>query len=594
MEGDSIDLRSQAQVLVRRWRVVTFMTVLGVAAGLALAFSQSPQYTARAEVLVEPLTVQLPSSGIIVQPGEIETQIKVIESQPVAQQVIEELHLAGTPTDLLRTVNVAGVDETRVLDIEVTRGDANQAASIANAFAAKYLEYRHQLASERADAAVASYTTQVNELQAQLTEATRTLNRAQTEETKQVAEARRQGLLIQLTQASTLLAANQSPDLPGGEILVEANPPKKPSAPKPVRSGILGGVIGLLLGIALAFARDHLDDVVRDEARLAEILGGTPVLGQIPHWAKAPSNRLASLLEPSSPSAEAFRSLNTNVRFLLAAAPADPHNRHRGRVLLMSSADPREGKSSVAANLAVAAARVGLNVALVDGDIRNPVLSGLFGMGDSTGLSDLLASGDPVRDHLLDVGVPNLVLLPGGQTPPNPAELLASPAMQAILNDLTRDHELVIIDSSPVMRVADSLELVRSADLVLLVARSGVSHWRHVQAVPDRIRKVGGVVSGVVLNDVPARASQYTYGYHNPPRGPEPLQTAPAEPGFDTSSPPSTNDASLQCRQPRHVPSPRCGRTPGGRARRPRATRRRGRATPARRARPTVPSRQVR
>ena len=94
MEGDSIDLRSQAQVLVRRWRVVTFMTVLGVAAGLALAFSQSDEYTARAEVLVEPLTIQLPSSGIIVQPGEIETQIKVIESQPVAQQVIEELHLA--------------------------------------------------------------------------------------------------------------------------------------------------------------------------------------------------------------------------------------------------------------------------------------------------------------------------------------------------------------------------------------------------------------------------------------------------------------------------------------------------------------------
>ena len=171
----------------------------------------------------------------------------------------------------------------------------------------------------------------------------------------------------------------------------------------------------------------------------------------------------------------------------------------------MSSADPGKANSTVAANLAVAAARVGLNVALVDGDIRNPVLSGLFGMGDSTGLSDLLASGEPVRDHLLDVGVPNLVLLPGGQTPPNPAELLASPAMRAILNDLTRDHELVIIDSSPVMRVADSLELVRSADLVLLVARSGVSHWRHVQAVPDRIRKVGGVVSGVVLNDVPAR-----------------------------------------------------------------------------------------
>jgi tyrosine-protein kinase len=535
MEGDSIDLRSQAQVLVRRWRVVTFMTVLGVAAGLALAFNQSPQYTARSEVLVEPLTVQLPSSGIIVQPGEIETQIKVIESQPVAQQVIDELHLAVTPSELLRTVTVAAVDETRVLDIEVTRGDRNQAAAIANAFSAKYLEYRHQLAAERAEAAVKSYTSQVTDLQAQLQTATEDINTAPNEQAKQAAEARRQGLLIQLTQASTLLAANQSPDLPGGEILVDANPPKKPSAPKPIRSGILGGVIGLLAGIGLAFARDHLDDVVRDEARLAEILGGTPVLGQIPHWAKAPSNRLASLLEPSSPSAEAFRSLNTNVRFLLAAAPADPENRHRGRVLLMSSADPKEGKSSVAANLAVAAARVGLKVALVDGDIRNPTLGGLFGMGDSTGLSDVLASGEPVGDHMLDVGVPNLLVLPGGQTPPNPAELLASPAMRSIIDDLTRDYELVIIDSSPVMRVADSLELVRTADLVLLVARSGVSHWRHVQAVPDRIRKVGGVVSGVVLNDVPARASQFTYGYHNTVSGAGSRAPASAESGTELS-----------------------------------------------------------
>lgn len=514
MEGDSIDLRSQAQVLLRRWRVVTAMTVLGVIGGLALAYSQTPQYTARAEVLVEPLTTQLPSSGIVVQPGEIETQIKVIASQPVAQQVIDDLQLAGSPAQLLKTVDVTGVDETRVLDISVTRGDANQAAAIANAFANNYLDYRHQLAQERANAAVESYRTQINDLQSELETATAQVNAAKTEDAKQVAEARRQGLLIQLTQASTLLAANQSPDLPGGEILVEATGPKTPSAPKPIRSGILGGVVGLLIGIGLAFARDHLDDVVRDEARLSEILSGTPVLGQIPHWANAQSNRLASLLEPSSPSAEAFRSLNTNVRFLLAAAPADPVNTDRGRVLLMSSADPKEGKSSVAANLAVAASRVGLKVALIDGDIRHPVLAGLFGMGDSTGLSDLLASGEPVHDYMLDVGVPNLMVLPGGQTPPNPAELLASPGMRAIVDDLTSAYDLVLIDSSPVMRVADSLELVRYADLVLLVSRSGVSHWRHVQAVPDRVRKVGGVVAGVVLNDVPARASQFTYGYH--------------------------------------------------------------------------------
>jgi capsular exopolysaccharide synthesis family protein len=198
----------------------------------------------------------------------------------------------------------------------------------------------------------------------------------------------------------------------------------------------------------------------------------------------------------------------------LLAAARDGSAEQR-RIVLVSSAVSGEGKTSIATNLAVAAARVGLRVVLVDADLRNPQVAERFGLGGAPGLSDALATGVPVSQHLMDVGVEGLRVLAGGTIPPNPAELLASPATRSILNELAASSDVVVVDTAPILAVADTLELVTPHSLVLMVARKGISRMHSLSASLLRIRQVGGHVAGSVFNDVEARTT-HTYGYVEP------------------------------------------------------------------------------
>ncbi|MBA2446166.1 MAG: polysaccharide biosynthesis tyrosine autokinase [Nocardioidaceae bacterium] len=518
MDSDVIDLRGQSLLLRRRWRSIALMTILGLAAALALAYLQTPTFVAQAEVLVDPLSEQTLSSGVIVPSEEVSTQLEVLGSEPVAANVIDELGLQDTPSQLLKTVTVTPIENTRVLTIEVTRAKPAEATDIANAFAAEYLTYRQARAVDQANAQREAYIEEFALLQDEFASVTSEIQNSSGSDVTAL-RARKQSLLIQLTSASTQISVLAPPGvdtLRGGQILEPATLPSSAAAPRPINLGVLGAVIGLMLGIGLAFVRDRVDDAVRDEDRLREVLGGKSVLGHIPHWGGSRSGRIATLIEPHSPMSEAYRTLSTNVRFLLAASTTRSRGARGGSAVMVSSAEASEGKTSVAANLAVAAARVGLDVIVVDADLRHPMLSELFGLGGSAGLSDVLATGGAVHDHVLDVGIANLRVLPGGSVPPNPAELLASPGAQDLLSQLSQDCDLLILDSAPILRVADSLELVTHVDLVLLVARNAVSRLRNVSAAVDRVQQAGGELSGAVFNDVDARASSFSDGYHPP------------------------------------------------------------------------------
>ncbi|MBA2574839.1 MAG: polysaccharide biosynthesis tyrosine autokinase [Nocardioidaceae bacterium] len=517
VEGDVVDLRAQAVTLRRRWRTIALMTLLGLTAALALAYTQTPKYIARADVLVDPLSSQTPSNGVVVPSEEVSTQLQVLGSEPVAEQVIDELRLTESPSELLQTVTVIPVEATRVLTIEVTRTEAQEAADVANAFADEYLIFRQERAVEQAEAQQLAFDEEFAALQDELASVTSEIQNA-SGSARESLVASKNSILIQLTQVAAQTSTLGSPvdTVRGGEVLRPATRSDSPAAPRPIRLGVLGAVIGLLLGIGLAFVRDRVDDAVRDEDRLREVLDGRPVLGHIPRWGGSRSGRIATLIEPHSPVSEAYRALSTNVRFLLAASTRRTLGASEGSTLMVSSAEASEGKTSVAANLAVAAARVGLDVIVVDADLRHPMLSEMFGVGGSAGLSDVLATGRSVHEHVLDVGIANLRVLPGGSVPPNPAELLASPGAHQLLNLLRQDCDLLILDSAPILRVADSLELVTHVDLVLLVARNAVSRLRNVSAAVGRVKQVGGVISGAVFNDVAARASSFSDGYHPP------------------------------------------------------------------------------
>ena len=327
-------------------------------------------------------------------------------------------------------------------------------------------------------------------------------------------QVRKQALLLQLAQVSSQYKAVDLSTLYGGQILRAASAPPKPSTPRPLRQLVLGGIVGLILGVCLAYVRDRFDDALRDETRLREVLGGRPVLGFIPHWSGSRLDGIATMVEPRSAMSEAFRSMSTNVRFLLATPrTAEPGTIIEGTLLVTSPARG-EGRTTVAANLAAAAAAVGLRVILVDTDLRNPGLANLFGLTSSPGLSDALASAEPAHRYLLDSGIDNLRVLPGGSKPPNPAELLASAAAHAMLVELEQDCDLLILDSAPILPVADSLELMPSVDLVLMVVRNSVTRLRHLAAAADRVERVGATLSGIAYNDVTERDTNVSSGYY--------------------------------------------------------------------------------
>lgn len=522
MEGDVIHLRDQVAVLRRRWRVLLISTLVGGLLALGYSTIQDPEYAASAQVLISPTGIDQSGNAPEIDSEEIATQVLVITSASVAQGVIDELHLDTEPHTLLKSIAVEQEDATRVVNIQARTASREDAAVVANAFAEVYLAHRAESASEAANADKQALQSRYDDVSAEIASVQKQLGEAQPgSPDARGLQAQEQALTVQLIN---LLGDMSKADVAdagssaGGQILVEATPPLGPAQTGLVRMGLLGALLGLFLGIGLAFARDHFDDVLRDEAGLRTAIRDRPVLGRIPRSSEDQRARLVTMLAPQSPSSEAYRSLSSGIRFLLAGTKGEHSMENRGKVLLVTSSAPNEGKTVVASNLAVAAARFGLRVILVDADLRRPTASPRFGLGAPPGLSDYLASeGAELDDYLIDVGVPGLRVLAGGSIPPNPAELLGADSTTRTLDALRSDADLVIVDSAPVTMVADTRELVPLVDVVLLVTRLGLTHMRAITDAVERIRQVGGRVTGAVLNDVEARKAAAIYGYGEGP-----------------------------------------------------------------------------
>ena len=317
----------------------------------------------------------------------------------------------------------------------------------------------------------------------------------------------------ELTAEMSLSSGTDVEGSGGGVVLENAKVPTQPTEPRPLLAALLGGVIGLILGAVLGYGRDRLDDRIRNEARLKSLIGDVPVLGRIPFDTRKQPARPISLVEPRSPGSEAFRALNTNLRFLAAArSPGRPKG--VGEILMVTSALASEGKTTVAGNLAVTAARTGLRVLLVDADLRKPTTSKLFGVETPRGLSHLLA-GQELKVRV-DTAEPNLRIIGAGTIPPNPAELLASPVAATVWQQLRKQADLIVIDTPPVLSVADALEISHIADWVLLTVRSRQSREHQLLGALERLNRVGSTLTGVVWSGLTGEEQSY-YGYYGEP-----------------------------------------------------------------------------
>ncbi len=318
--------------------------------------------------------------------------------------------------------------------------------------------------------------------------------------------------------------------------------PSTPSRPAKTRNIALGFLVGLVGGIGLALLREYLDNTVKtpdDVENLARLpslavvpaFGEEASVGKRTTFLKASTNGHQKRIElvaqhlPKSQMSEAFRALRTA---LLLSQPDHPP-----QVILVTSALPREGKTTAAANLAVTLAQLGDKTVLVDADLRKPGVGRLLnlGTGKYAGLSSYLAGVSSL--DLVTVphpAIPNLAAIPTGPLPPNPADLLSSHKMSEAISELRKRFKFVVIDSPPVMAATDAVILSVQTDGVLLVVRSGETSRAAFTRTRDLLASVKCHLLGVVLNAVDSRAPDYYYSYryypyshgYGPQESPEP------------------------------------------------------------------------
>ena len=451
--------------------------LVGAAIGFGIANSQTRMYESTSKVLVE-------QSSALSAPGQVdieysqhltETYRELVLVNPVMQRASESISGIMSASEIKQALKISGSSSARILKITAHYSNPDMAASIANTVAVAFIE--------------------------------------QTEE-QQIADLARRRLLAEahgLLDADAILAAQVS-TRGSLRIIDPAVPNRDAVVPRPIQSGTVGAILGLLIGLGIAFVielvRDPLGGIEELE-RTYEVTG----IGTIWRYEESEISKLSQgiLDTPKGQLAETFRMLFANVRFATGTRQA--------RTILITSPRESEGKSTIVSNLAVTAAMSGLRVTVVEADMRRPSLSERFEVEKGGhGLSSYIASSNvtvseatsiPLQDNL-----PDLKIVFAGPVPPNPAELLSSPRLVDLLTDVRADADLVLIDSPPVMPVADPLILVNHADVAILVVDERITKGSHVREALRAIRRVGAHVAGIIVNNTDRRWSGYGYGYY--------------------------------------------------------------------------------
>jgi capsular exopolysaccharide synthesis family protein len=287
------------------------------------------------------------------------------------------------------------------------------------------------------------------------------------------------------------------------ETIQPALVPAKPASPNVPLNIALGLLVGLAVGVGIAVLRNVLDTRIHSLHDI-ELVTDKPMLGGITLDPEAKKRPLVVHADPKNPRAESFRSLRTNLQFVnVEGGP---------RSFVVTSSIPGEGKSTTTANLAIALAETGARVALLDGDLRLPRVADYMGVEGGVGLTDVLIGRAELADVLQKWGRGKLYVLPSGRIPPNPSELLGSAAMSSLLETLTEQFDVVLIDAPPLLLVTDAAVLSKLTGGVLMVVASGRTKRNELAAAVKALERVGDRLVGVIITMLPTKGPD-SYGY---------------------------------------------------------------------------------
>ena len=512
IEEQEIDLRCYFAVL-RRWLwLIALCMVLAAVSAYFVSSRMEPIYRAEVTMLVH----QAPSSGtsdyaaILTSERQARTYAEMLNEEPVLTAVIEDLGLQMDWRALAGDVDVELVRDTQLVRLSVEDADPVRAAQVANGIADAFIAQNEALQQTRYADSLASVRTQMDDL-SRLIEETQTQIDALTGEEGS-------GVQAELSRLETILAgyrnsyvsllrsyeemrltAAQSAD--NVVIYRRARIPDIPVRPRTLMNTGLASMVGGMMAVGAVFLVEYLDDTLKspDDVRRALNLSTVGVIGRV----EKGQNELVTAAKPLSPVSEAYRVLRTNIRFAGVDKPL--------RKLVVTSAGPTEGKSMTVANLAVTMAQAGLKVVVVDADLRRPRQHKIFGIHPRGGLTDSLL--ERTLDGRLQASrVDRLAVLPAGEVPPNPAELLGSQRLQDLLERLMSHVDMVLIDSPPVLPVTDAAVLAQVTDGVLLVIDAGETRREVAERALGSLERVEANVIGVVLNRVEmGRGGYYRY-----------------------------------------------------------------------------------
>jgi len=288
-------------------------------------------------------------------------------------------------------------------------------------------------------------------------------------------------------------------------VVETAERPEAPIGPNNGLTILLAAAIGFILAAGAAYLLEYLDDTLKNPEDVKSALK-LSTLGSLTRIEGDQSSaKLVAAFQPDSPSAEACRVLRTNLQFSSLDTPL--------RTLVVTSAHPREGKSTTVANLAVVMAQQGKRVIVVDTDLRRPSQHQIFGLPNNTGVTSALLQDPPACEGLLKATLQeNLWALTAGPLPPYPSEMLSSRRFAALLDDLKQRADVVLFDCPPVLAVADAAILASQVDGVLFVVDAGITRRQQAIRACEALQNVGARVLGVVINRIKSEHSDY-YSY---------------------------------------------------------------------------------
>jgi len=456
------------RILRRHWLGVVAIVLATVAIAAAYTLTQPKVYSANANGFVSTGPADNPALSSVndqLAKSRATSYVDIATSRATAQAVIEDLGLDASPAGLVGSISVTQPKDTVLLKITANAGTPEEAQQLADAW-------------------VRALATQVQKIEDP--------------------------------------SGTGAPGVPQVLPVESAAVPTAPASPNPRLNLMLGAVLGLGLALGYAMLRHTVDRRLRSKEEIEaqfqiSVVGGVPVSQVLKKDARGGHGHLAvdaAVSAANGPASEAFRKLRTNLMYMNVDNPP--------RVVVVTSPLPRDGKSTVAANLAAAIDSSGENVVLIDGDLRRPTVATWFGLVEGVGLTDVLAGRIPVEDALqTPVEHPNLRVLGAGAIPPNPSELLGSQVMRQLLQKLSADA-LVLIDAPPLLPVTDAALLTANADGALVVVSAGKTLDTQLGSALDHLSDVEAKALGVVLNRVSPRDAGNGYydqysGYYTQP-----------------------------------------------------------------------------